>query len=256
MVDRRETRPPRRTYHHHRRTPSNFLHRDKKGLRQPSAEHSKSTHPPSLGGATALLSVRNPDGESWWAKMRDPRKPSATAIPRWGRNRPTWVFSNATHPRRSGNHQPYYLPSFPPPEQERHKCALQLAAILRAIISQRLVRDALDCAGGTSLPRGGKSMIQQPRSLSRNVFSCRKKTRSHPFANAIAAGTFAIRPCRRFGPSRCGICFQAGLIGYETALENSLERPTTSKLAHARPLRRPQIFRRQADAVGRLRPAR
>ena len=98
---------------------------------------------------------------------------------------------------------------FPPPEQKQVR--LQLAAILRAIISQRLVKRA-DTEG-----RVPAVEVMINTAFIRECILVPEKTRS--VRDAIAAGTSQYG-MQTFDQSLWDL-FQAGLIGYETALENA-----------------------------------
>ena len=130
---------PRRTHHHHRR-PHRISASRQEGLRQPA--RSGSGYAVILRLHCALPCVRIPTS-SWSAKCETskpsalrctPRKPATWCSPRctpWTRSKPSTVLSLI----------------FPPPEQKQVR--LQLAAVLRAVISQRLVRR---CDGDGRVP--------------------------------------------------------------------------------------------------------
>jgi twitching motility protein PilT len=98
---------------------------------------------------------------------------------------------------------------FPPPEQKQIR--LQLAAVLRAIISQRLVRRA-DAEGRVPAV---EVMINTP--YIRECILVPEKTRS--IRDAISSGTSQYG-MQTFDQSLWDL-FQAGLVPYETALENA-----------------------------------
>jgi len=98
---------------------------------------------------------------------------------------------------------------FPPPEQKQIR--LQLAAVLRAVISQRLVRR---CDGDGRVP-AVEVMINT--AYIRECILVPEKTRS--IRDAISAGTSQYG-MQTFDQSLWDL-FQAGLINYETALENA-----------------------------------
>ena len=98
---------------------------------------------------------------------------------------------------------------FPPPEQKQIR--LQLAAVLRAIVSQRLVRRT-DAEG-----RVPAVEVMINTAFIRECILVPEKTRS--IRDAIAAGTSQYG-MQTFDQSLWDL-FQAGLIGYETALENA-----------------------------------
>jgi twitching motility protein PilT len=98
---------------------------------------------------------------------------------------------------------------FPPPEQKQIR--LQLAAVLRAVISQRLVRR---CDGDGRVP-AVEVMINT--AYIRECILVPEKTRA--VRDAISAGTSQYG-MQTFDQSLWDL-FQAGLINYETALENA-----------------------------------
>ncbi len=99
---------------------------------------------------------------------------------------------------------------FPPPEQKQIR--LQLAAVLRAIVSQRLVRRS-DAAG----PRARRRSDDQHGVHSRMRAGAGKDARDPRCDCRRALRNMA---CRR-SISRLWDLFQAGLVNYETALENA-----------------------------------
>jgi twitching motility protein PilT len=98
---------------------------------------------------------------------------------------------------------------FPPPEQKQIR--LQLAAVLRAVISQRLVR-RIDCEG-----RVPAVEVMINTAYVRECILVPEKTRA--IRDAISAGTSQYG-MQTFDQSLWDL-FQAGLIAYETALENA-----------------------------------
>jgi twitching motility protein PilT len=98
---------------------------------------------------------------------------------------------------------------FPPPEQKQIR--LQLAAVLRAVISQRLVKR---CDGIGRVP-AVEVMINT--AYIRECILVPEKTRA--VRDAISAGTSQYG-MQTFDQSLWDL-FQAGLINYETALENA-----------------------------------
>jgi twitching motility protein PilT len=98
---------------------------------------------------------------------------------------------------------------FPPPEQKQIR--LQLAAVLRAVISQRLVR-RIDSEG-----RVPAVEVMINTAYVRECILVPEKTRA--IRDAISAGTSQYG-MQTFDQSLWDL-FQAGLISYETALENA-----------------------------------
>jgi twitching motility protein PilT len=98
---------------------------------------------------------------------------------------------------------------FPPPEQKQIR--LQLAAVLRAVVSQRLVRR---CDGEGRVP-AVEIMINT--AYIRECILVPEKTRA--IRDAISAGTSQYG-MQTFDQSLWDL-FQAGLVNYETALENA-----------------------------------
>ena len=98
---------------------------------------------------------------------------------------------------------------FPPPEQKQIR--LQLAAVLRAVISQRLVKRS-DTEG-----RVPAVEVMINTAYIRECILVPEKTRS--IRDAIAAGTSQYG-MQTFDQSLWDL-FQAGLVNYETALENA-----------------------------------
>jgi twitching motility protein PilT len=98
---------------------------------------------------------------------------------------------------------------FPPPEQKQVR--LQLATTIKAVVSQRLVRR---CDGDGRVP-AVEVMINT--AYIRECVLVPEKTRS--IRDAIAAGTSQYG-MQTFDQSLWDL-FQAGLVNYETALENA-----------------------------------
>jgi twitching motility protein PilT len=98
---------------------------------------------------------------------------------------------------------------FPPPEQKQIR--LQLAAVLRAVISQRLVR-RIDSEG-----RVPAVEVMINTAYVRECILVPEKTRA--IRDAISAGTSQYG-MQTFDQSLWDL-FQAGLVSYETALENA-----------------------------------
>src|SRR6202044_346405 len=98
---------------------------------------------------------------------------------------------------------------FPPPEQKQIR--MQLAAVLRAIISQRLVRR---CDSEGRVPA---VEVMITTAYIRECVLVPEKTRS--IREAIAAGTSQYG-MQTFDQSLWDL-FQAGLVNYETALESA-----------------------------------
>jgi twitching motility protein PilT len=98
---------------------------------------------------------------------------------------------------------------FPPPEQKQIR--LQLAAVLRAVISQRLVKRS----DGEGRVPAVEVMINT--AYIRECILVAEKTRS--IRDAIAAGTSQYG-MQTFDQSLWDL-FQANLVSYETALENA-----------------------------------
>jgi len=101
------------------------------------------------------------------------------------------------------------IAAFPPPEQKQIR--LQLAAVLRAVISQRLVKRA----DGEGRVPAVEVMINT--AYIRECILVAEKTRS--IRDAIAAGTSQYG-MQTFDQSLWDL-FQANLVSYETALENA-----------------------------------
>ena len=181
--------------------PIEFLHRDKKGYVN---QREIGVDTPSFSAALRASLRQDPDvilvGE-----MRD-LETISTAL--HAAETGHMVFSTLAHPGRGGNHQPGHL-HFPPPEQKQIR--LQLAAVLRAIVSQRLVRR---CDSEGRVP-AVEVMINT--AFIRECVLVPEKTRS--VRDAIAAGTSQYG-MQTFDQSLWDL-FQAGLVNYETALENA-----------------------------------
>jgi twitching motility protein PilT len=181
--------------------PIEFLHRDKKGyVNQREIE----VDTPSFSAALRASLRQDPDvilvGE-----MRD-LETIGTAI--HAAETGHMVFSTL-HTLDAVETINRIIAVFPPPEQKQVR--LQLAAILRAIISQRLVK-RVDADG-----RVPAVEVMINTAFIRECILVPEKTRS--IRDAIAAGTSQYG-MQTFDQSLWDL-FQAGLIGYETALENA-----------------------------------
>jgi len=181
--------------------PIEFLHRDKKGyVNQREIE----VDTPSFSAALRASLRQDPDvilvGE-----MRD-LETIGTAI--HAAETGHMVFSTL-HTLDAVETINRIIAVFPPPEQKQVR--LQLAAILRAIISQRLVKRT-DADG-----RVPAVEVMINTAFIRECILVPEKTRS--IRDAIAAGTSQYG-MQTFDQSLWDL-FQAGLIGYETALENA-----------------------------------
>ena len=181
--------------------PIEFLHRDKKGyVNQREVE----VDTPSFSNALRASLRQDPDvilvGE-----MRD-IETIGTAI--HAAETGHMVFSTL-HTLDAVETINRIIAVFPPPEQKQIR--LQLAAVLRAIISQRLVK-RLDTEG-----RVPAVEVMINTAFIRECILVPEKTRS--VRDAIAAGTSQYG-MQTFDQSLWDL-FQAGLISYETALENA-----------------------------------
>jgi len=181
--------------------PIEFLHRDKKGyVNQREVE----VDTPSFSNALRASLRQDPDvilvGE-----MRDVET-IGTAI--HAAETGHMVFSTL-HTLDAVETINRIIAVFPPPEQKQIR--LQLAAVLRAIISQRLVK-RLDTEG-----RVPAVEVMINTAFIRECILVPEKTRS--VRDAIAAGTSQYG-MQTFDQSLWDL-FQAGLISYETALENA-----------------------------------
>jgi twitching motility protein PilT len=181
--------------------PIEFLHRDKKGyVNQREVE----VDTPSFGAAVRASLRQDPDvilvGE-----MRD-LETIGTAL--HAAETGHMVFSTL-HTLDAVETINRIIAIFPPPEQKQIR--LQLAAVLRAVISQRLVKR---CDGDGRVP-AVEVMINT--AYIRECILVPEKTRA--VRDAISAGTSQYG-MQTFDQSLWDL-FQAGLINYETALENA-----------------------------------
>ena len=181
--------------------PIEFLHRDKKGY---CNQREVEVDTPSFGAALRASLRQDPDvilvGE-----MRD-LETISTAL--HAAETGHMVFSTL-HTLDAVESINRIIAIFPPPEQKQIR--LQLAAVLRAIISQRLVRRA-DAEGRVPAV---EVMINTP--YIRECILVPEKTRA--IRDAISAGTSQYG-MQTFDQSLWDL-FQAGLASYETALENA-----------------------------------
>jgi len=181
--------------------PIEFLHRDKKGyVNQREVE----VDTPSFGAALRASLRQDPDvilvGE-----MRDVET-IGTAL--HAAETGHMVFSTL-HTLDAVETINRIIAVFPPPEQKQIR--LQLAAVLRAVVSQRLVKR---CDGEGRVP-AVEIMINT--AYIRECILVPEKTRA--IRDAISAGTSQYG-MQTFDQSLWDL-FQAGLINYETALENA-----------------------------------
>jgi twitching motility protein PilT len=181
--------------------PIEFLHRDKKGyVNQREVE----VDTPSFGAALRASLRQDPDvilvGE-----MRD-LETIGTAL--HAAETGHMVFSTL-HTLDAVETINRIIAIFPPPEQKQIR--LQLAAVLRAVVSQRLVKR---CDGDGRVP-AVEVMINT--AYIRECVLVPEKTRA--IRDAISAGTSQYG-MQTFDQSLWDL-FQAGLINYETALENA-----------------------------------
>src|SRR5512142_2056238 len=181
--------------------PIEFLHRDKKGfVNQREVE----VDTPSFSSALRASLRQDPDvilvGE-----MRD-LETISTAL--HAAETGHMVFSTL-HTLDAVETINRVISIFPPPEQKQIR--MQLAAVLRAIVSQRLVRR---CDSEGRVP-AVEVMINT--AFIRECILVPEKTRS--IRDAIAAGTSQYG-MQTFDQSLWDL-FQAGLVNYETALENA-----------------------------------
>src|ERR1700704_6144562 len=181
--------------------PIEFLHRDKKGfVNQREVE----VDTPSFGSALRASLRQDPDvilvGE-----MRD-LETISTAL--HAAETGHLVFSTL-HTLDAVETINRIISIFPPPEQKQIR--MQLAAVLRAIVSQRLVRR---CDGEGRVP-AVEVMINT--AYIRECILVPEKTRA--IRDAIAAGTSQYG-MQTFDQSLWDL-FQAGLVNYETALESA-----------------------------------
>jgi twitching motility protein PilT len=181
--------------------PIEFLHRDKKGyVNQREVE----VDTPSFSGALRASLRQDPDvilvGE-----MRDMETIGAALH---AAETGHMVFSTL-HTLDAVETINRIIAVFPPPEQKQIR--LQLAAVLRAVVSQRLVRR---CDADGRVP-AVEVMINT--AYIRECILVPEKTRS--IRDAISAGTSQYG-MQTFDQSLWDL-FQAGLINYETALDNA-----------------------------------
>jgi twitching motility protein PilT len=181
--------------------PIEFLHRDKKGyVNQREVE----VDTPSFSSALRASLRQDPDvilvGE-----MRD-IETIGTAL--HAAETGHMVFSTL-HTLDAVETINRIIAVFPPPEQKQIR--LQLAAVLRAVISQRLVR-RIDSEG-----RVPAVEVMINTAYVRECILIPEKTRA--VRDAISAGTSQYG-MQTFDQSLWDL-FQAGLVSYETALENA-----------------------------------
>jgi twitching motility protein PilT len=181
--------------------PIEFLHRDKKGyVNQREVE----VDTPSFSTALRASLRQDPDvilvGE-----MRD-METIGTAL--HAAETGHMVFSTL-HTLDAVETINRIIAVFPPPEQKQIR--LQLAAVLRAVVSQRLVRRS----DGEGRVPAVEVMINT--AYIRECILVPEKTRA--VRDAISAGTSQYG-MQTFDQSLWDL-FQAGLVGYETALENA-----------------------------------
>ena len=181
--------------------PIEFLHRDKKGYVN---QREVGVDTPGFGSALRASLRQDPDvilvGE-----MRD-LETIQTAL--HAAETGHMVFSTL-HTLDAVETVNRVISIFPPPEQKQIR--MQLAAVLRAIVSQRLVRR---CDSDGRVP-AVEVMINT--AFIRECVLVPEKTRS--IRDAIAAGTSQYG-MQTFDQSLWDL-FQAGLVNYETALENA-----------------------------------
>ena len=181
--------------------PIEFLHRDKKGYVN---QREIGVDTPGFGSALRASLRQDPDvilvGE-----MRD-LETISTAL--HAAETGHMVFSTL-HTLDAVETINRVISIFPPPEQKQIR--MQLAAVLRAIVSQRLVRR---CDSEGRVP-AVEVMINT--AYIRECVLVPEKTRS--IRDAIAAGTSQYG-MQTFDQSLWDL-FQAGLVNYETALENA-----------------------------------
>src|SRR5580700_7948736 len=165
--------------------PIEFLHRDKKGYVN---QREIGVDTPSFGAALRASLRQDPD------------------VILVGEMRDLETISTALHAVETVNR---VISIFPPPEQKQIR--MQLAAVLRAIVSQRLVKR---CDGEGRVP-AVEVMINT--AYIRESILVPEKTRA--IRDAIAAGTSQYG-MQTFNQSLWDL-FRAGLVNYETALENA-----------------------------------
>jgi twitching motility protein PilT len=165
--------------------PIEFLHRDKKGYVN---QREIGVDTPSFAAALRASLRQDPD------------------VILVGEMRDLETIQTALHAAETINR---VISIFPPPEQKQIR--MQLAAVMRAIISQRLVRR---CDAEGRVP-AVEVMINT--AYIRECVLVPEKTRA--IRDAIAAGTSQYG-MQTFDQSLWDL-FQAGLVNYETALENA-----------------------------------
>src|SRR5246127_2902848 len=181
--------------------PIEFLHRDKKGfVNQREVE----VDTPSFASALRASLRQDPD-TILVGEMRD-METIGTAL--HAAETGHMVFSTL-HTLDAVETINRIIAVFPPPEQKQIR--LQLAAVLRAVVSQRLVRRS----DGEGRVPAVEVMINT--AYIRECILVPEKTRA--VRDAISAGTSQYG-MQTFDQSLWDL-FQAGLINYETALENA-----------------------------------
>jgi twitching motility protein PilT len=181
--------------------PIEFLHRDKKGyVNQREVEVDTPTF-----SAALRASLRQDPDVILVGEMRDVETIS-TAL--HAAETGHMVFSTL-HTLDAVETVNRIISVFPPPEQKQIR--LQLAAVMRAVISQRLVRRS-DAEG-----RVPAVEVMINTAYIRECVLVPEKTRA--IRDAIAAGTSQYG-MQTFDQSLWDL-FQAGLVAYETALENA-----------------------------------
>src|SRR3989442_2109200 len=181
--------------------PIEFLHRDKKGfVNQREVEVDTSSFSSAL-----RASLRQDPDTILVGEMRD-LETIGTAL--HAAETGHLVFSTL-HTLDATETINRIIAIFPPPEQKQIR--LQLAAVLRAVISQRLVRRS-DTEG-----RVPAVEVMINTAYIRECILVPEKTRS--IRDAISAGTsqYGIQTLDQ----SLADLFQAGLVNYETALENA-----------------------------------
>jgi len=216
--------------------PIEFLHRDKKGYVN---QREIGVDTPSFSAALRASLRQDPDvilvGE-----MRD-LETISTAL--HAAETGHMVFSTL-HTLDAVETVNRIISIFPPPEQKQIR--LQLAAVLRAIVSQRLVRRC-DTEG-----RVPAVEVMINTAFIRECVLVPEKTRS--IRDAIAAGTSQYG-MQTFDQSLWDL-FQAGLVAYETALENASNADDLScacRVLHRRPIFHGSPCSRPGSADARVR---
>src|SRR5881227_3987436 len=181
--------------------PIEFLHRDKKGfVNQREVEVDTASF-----GSALRASLRQDPDTILVGEMRD-LETIGTAL--HAAETGHLVFSTL-HTLDAVETINRIISVFPPPEQKQIR--LQMAAVLKAVISQRLVKR---CDGEGRVP-AVEIMINT--AYIRECILVPEKTRS--VRDAISAGTSQYG-MQTFDQSLWDL-FQAGLVNYETALENA-----------------------------------